>query len=166
MMTHPEAEILLHRYFEGTTSLDEETRLREYFRAGDVHPDLAELDPLFAYWDEAAKVMAPPALPLADTKQKRTAVRRRMPLRWLSTAAAAVMLLFVVGTWFNNSDSLMGSRTAQVEPKVIDWSKYEVTDPEEAYKVLRNALGTASAEMNRSARITVKEISAARSALK
>lgn len=163
MMTHLEAEILLHRYFEGTSSLNEEMRLREYFRAGDVHPDLAELDPLFAYWDEAAKVMAPPTLPQAAAKRKLTAGRRKMPLRWLSSAAAAALLLFAAGTWFNGP---LDTRTAQAETKTIDWSKYEVTDPEEAYKVLRNALGTASAEMNRSARITVKEISAVRSVLK
>lgn len=159
-MTHSEAEILLHRYFEGTTSLDEEAHLREYFRAGDVRPDLAELDPLFAYWDEAAKVMAPPV--------KRTAIRRRLSLRWLSAAAAAVLLLFAAGTWFNHQTDLTagGIAEAEVKTKAIDWSKYEVTDPEEAYKVLRTALSTASAEMNRSARITVKEISAARQVLK
>lgn len=157
-MTHSEAEILLHRYFEGTTSLDEVTRLREYFRAGDVHPDLAELDPLFAYWDEAANIVAPPV--------KKAPVRRRLPLRWLSAAAAAVLLLFAAGTWLNQQPSLTDFPIAAVEAKTIDWSKYEVTDPEEAYKVLRSALGTASAEMNRSARITVKEISAARKALR
>ena len=156
MMTHSEAEILLHRYFEGTTSLDEEARLREYFRAGDVRPDLAELDPLFAYWDEAANIMAPPV--------KKAAARRRLPLRWLSAAAAAVLLLFAAGNWFGQQPSLTDFPIAQA--KTIDWSKYEVTDPEEAYTVLRNALGTASAEMNRSARITVREISAARNALR
>lgn len=160
MMTHSEAEILLHRYFEGTTTLEEETRLREYFRAGDVHPDLAELDPLFAYWAEAANVMAPPV--------KKAAIRRRLPLRWLSAVAAAVLLLFAAGNWFNQQPDLTNFPIAQAETetRAIDWSKYEVTDPEEAYKVLRNALGTASAEMNRSARITVKEISAARQILK
>lgn len=157
MMTHSEAEILLHRYFEGTTSLNEEARLREYFRAGDVRPDLAELDPMFAYWDAAAKVTAPPA--------KRTAFRRRMPLRWLFAAAAAVLLFFAAGNWFNQQPGLTDFPIAAAETKTIDWSKYEVTDPEEAYKVLRNALGTASAELNRSARITVKEISAARRVL-
>ena len=158
MMTHSEAEILLHRYFEGTTSLNEEMNLREYFRAGDVHSDLAELNPMFAYWDKAAKVMAPPV--------KRTAMRRRMPLRWFSTAAAAILLLFAAGTWFNDLPSLTDVPIAEAKTKTIDWSKYEVTDPEEAYIVLRNALGTASAEMNRSARITIREISEARRILK
>jgi hypothetical protein len=162
MMTHSEAEILLHSYFEGTTSLEEETRLREYFRAGNVRADLAELDPLFAYWDEAANIVAPPV--------KKTAKRRRLPLRWLSAAAAAVLLLFAAGNWFNQQPGLtdfpIAQAVSETKAKTIDWSKYEVTDPEEAYKVLRNALGTASAEMNRSARITVKEISAARNALR
>ncbi|TXF89493.1 hypothetical protein FUA23_09810 [Neolewinella aurantiaca] len=158
MMTHSEAEILLYRYFEGETSLDEELRLREYFRAGDIRSDLAELDPMFAYWDEAAQIVAPPA--------KQTAIRRRIPVRRLSAAAAAAVLFFAVGSWFNQPAGLTNFPIAEAESTTIDWSKYEVTDPEEAYKVLRNALGTASAEMNRSARITVREISAARNALK
>ncbi len=62
--------------------------------------------------------------------------------------------------------SLTDVPIAEAKTKTIDWSKYEVTDPEEAYIVLRNALGTASAEMNRSARITIREISEARRILK
>ena len=146
MMTHSEAEILLHRYFEGTTSLNEEMNLREYFRAGDVHPDLAELNPMFAYWDKAAKVMAPPV--------KRTAMRRRMPLRWFSTAAAAILLLFAAGTWFNYLPSLTDVPIAQAKTTTIAWSKYEFTDPAEAYIILRHALAPASAEMTRSPRLT------------
>ena len=158
MLTHTEAEKLLHRYFEGNTTLKEEAELRAYFRAGEVRADLAELDPLFAYWEAAAKMKAPSV--------KNGAVRRRLPLRWLSAAAVAVLLLFAAGNWFGQQPGLAEIPIAEAEKTTIDWSKYEVTDPEEAYKVLRNALGTASAEMNRSARLTAKEISAARRMLK
>jgi len=43
-MDHSTAEQLLHRYFEGNTTLEEEARLRDYFRGDDVHPDLKAYD--------------------------------------------------------------------------------------------------------------------------
>lgn len=156
-MDHITAEQLLHRYFEGDTTLEEEARLREYFRGDDVHPELKAYDPMFAYWEEAARITAPPLV-------KKEAVRRRLPVRWLTTAAAAATLLFA-------ADSLMDVEPAIndfpiAEAKTIDWSKYEVTDPEEAYLVLRGALKTASTELNRGPRITLRELGELRKVLR
>lgn len=149
MMDHITAEQLLHSYFEGNTTLEEEARLRDYFRGDDVHPDLKAYDPMFAYWEEAAKITAPPVI-------KRQAVRRRLPIRWLTTVAAACTLLFAANQWLEPGPELTDFPIA--EAKTIDWSKYEVTDPEEAYLVLRGALKTASTELNRGPRITVREL--------
>jgi len=155
MMDHSTAEQLLHRYFEGNTTLEEEARLRDYFRGDDVHPDLKAYDPMFAYWEEAAQITAPPVV-------KQTAVRRRLPVRWLATAAAAVLLLFAANQWLKPIPDPTG--IAEAEP--IDWSKYEVTDPEEAYLVLRGALKTASTELNRAPGITIRELGELRKVLK
>lgn len=148
-MDHLTAEQLLHRYFEGHTTLEEEACLRDYFRGDDVHPDLRAYDPMFAYWEEAAKVTAPLVL-------KKKAVRRRLPVRWLTSAAAACTLLFAANQWLDPSPDLTDFPLA--EAKAIDWSRYEVTDPEEAYLVLRGALKTASTELNRAPGITVREL--------
>ncbi len=151
-MTHTTAKHLLDRYFLGETTLEEEQQLRAYFRAGDVHPDLAIYPPLFTYWDEAAEITAPVRI---------RPVRRRFPVRWLSVAAAAAMLLFGLNTWFAPATVINGGfpiAEAQAQPAPIDWSKYEVTDPEEAYLILRGALKTASTELNRGTRITLREL--------
>jgi len=148
MTDHTTAEQLLHRYFEGNTTLDEEAELRDYFRGEDVHPALKAYDPMFRYWATAAGVTAPPA-------KHRAAVQRRLPLRWLTTVAAACLLLFV-HNWMELEPEITGFPVAATVP--IDWSKYEVTDPEEAYLVLRDALKTASTELNRGPRMTIREL--------
>lgn len=43
---------LLNRYFEGETSVEEETRLRALFASGEIPPQWEAYRPLFAYWRE------------------------------------------------------------------------------------------------------------------
>lgn len=156
-MTHTTAKKLLDRYFLGETSLEEEQQLRAYFRAGDIHPELAAYPPLFSYWEQAGQIVAP--------QQRRTAIRRRLPVRWLAAVAAAVLLLFSLHSWFDQQQpDLTSFPIAEAQP--IDWSKYEVTDPEEAYRILRGALTTASAEINRGPKITIRELGEVRRMLK
>jgi len=147
-MTHTTAKTLLDRYFLGETSLEEEQQLRAYFRDGDIHPELAAYPPLFSYWEQASEIVAP--------KVQRPAIQRRLPVRWLSAAAAAVVLMFSINTWFDPPTDVTASTIPEAQP--IDWSKYEVTDPEEAYRILRGALKTASSEINRGPKITIQEL--------
>ena len=147
-MTHATAKALLEKYFVGETSLSEETLLRDYFRAGDIHPDIRVYKDLFAYWDDAAKIKAP-------------ARRRSLPIRWLSAAAAAVLLLFAVNLWVAPNPEPELSELVITETKTVDWSKYEITDEKEAYQVLRAALKTASTSMNSSTKGLIHEVSEA-----
>jgi len=147
-MTHAHAKALLEKYFVGETSLPEEASLRDYFRAGDIHPEIIEYKDLFAYWDAAGEIKAP-------------ARQRRLPIRWISAAAAAVLLLFAVNLWVAPPPEPELSGLVMTETKVVDWSKYEVTDEKEAYKILRAALKTASTSMNSSAKGVIQEVSEA-----
>lgn len=156
-MTHTTAKLLLERYFLCETTPEEEAQLRAYFRAGDIHPDLAAYPPMFAYWDASGSITAPAG--------QRPAAQRRLPGRWLAAAAAAAALVFGLSTWFNYQPELTGGfPVAAAQP--IDWSKYEVTDPEEAYRILRGALKTASTELNRAPRLTLEEIGEVRKLMK
>jgi hypothetical protein len=147
-MTHTTAKILLDRYFLGETSLEEEQQLRAYFKDGDIHPELAAYPPLFSYWEQAGDIVAP--------KIKRSAVRRKLSVRWLTAAAASAVLLLSLNTWVGPTNAHDPSVIADAQP--IDWSKYEVTDPEEAVRILHGALKTASTEINRGPTITIKEL--------
>ena len=154
-MTVNNANESLERYFAGETSLAEEADLRAYFTGGDVHPTLVQYAPLFAYWDLAATAKPP----------LKTKPRRHLG-RWLSTAAAAVLLLFAANTWLHQQPEINDNGFPIAQAKTIDWSKYEVTDEKEAYRVLRAALKTASTELNRAPGAAIREIREVRSALR
>ncbi|MEM1357390.1 MAG: hypothetical protein AAGF89_04285 [Bacteroidota bacterium] len=159
-MTTEQVNELLERYFAGETSLAEEKQLRTYFLTEELSTEHEQYLPLFAYWDLAAQA-AP------STK----VVRRRLSLRWLS-AAAAVMLLLVANSWFKVQPDLSGDfpmfaeAVEAKEPKTVDWSKYEVTDKEEAIRILHAVLKTTSAELNRVPAVAIKNMNQVRSALK
>lgn len=146
-LTDAEAEVLLHRYFAAETSLAEEERLRAYFRSGQVPDHLRGYDPLFGYWDLR--------------RARRSARRRSLPRRALAAAGAAAAILagvlFLPGPGQPPAPAPTAAATT-----TIDWSKYEVTDPNEAYRVLRGALGTASEQLRRGPAITVRQLRAAK----
>ena len=139
-------EDLLERYFAGHTTLAEEQELRRRFRGGGVPDHLAELDPLFAYWDAAARPV-------------RRAHPRRRPARWLTTAAA-VALLLVAARWWTAADpvALNDFPLAEAAAAPVDWTAHEVTDPTEALRLLRGALNTASTGLNHSGTVTLQRL--------
>ena len=140
---------LLERYFAGETTLAEEKQLRAYFRSGNLEPEHAGYAPLFAYWDEAATVRAPPARPMTPTTRLR-------PLRWALSAAAAVLLLLLANAWCNRQPERLAGPYAETSfpmkttpaPASIDWSRFEVSADETGYRALRGALRTASTALN------------------
>lgn len=156
MLTHQQAERLLHRYFLAETTLAEEEQLRDYFRAGDVAPELVELDPMFGFWEAARgehKVAA----------RMRRLSRRRLAKQLISAVAAAAVLVLMLTTWMHYQAPAPVTIAASTP---IDWSKHEVTDPEEAYLVLRKALKTSSSQLNRSTRLTIRGIKQAEGLLR
>lgn len=158
-MTTDQVNELLERYFAGETSLAEEATLRTYFLKEEVAPEHEQYTPLFAYWD------------LAATAGKSTkVVRRRLPLRWLSTAAAAVILLLVTNSWFEQKPELgsftMAESVTVKEATTVDWSKHEVTNQEDAIRILHAVLKTTSAELNGAPVSAIQEIRKVRQALK
>ncbi|MBT8183249.1 MAG: hypothetical protein KJN76_00295 [Eudoraea sp.] len=84
-------EKLLEKYFEATTSADEEKRLREYFAGEEVAPKLAQYQPIFAYFSEAKEERFTRQVPLKP---------RRNYYKWLSIAAVAVIAF---GIYFGNA---------------------------------------------------------------
>ncbi|MEI6684349.1 MAG: hypothetical protein WCO44_17115 [Bacteroidota bacterium] len=54
-MNTREIEVLLAKFYEGETSLQEEKMLREYFRGGAVAPNLKSHQPMFAFFEDERK---------------------------------------------------------------------------------------------------------------
>ncbi len=152
-MDNRNINLLLDRYFEGQTTLEEEARLRAYFTGPNVEPELELYRPLFAGQIKMRRA-APPA-DFEDTFWKEARHRSKPPRRlglWAAAVAASI-LLTLSGWWW--AWSIPSSADVQAS---IDWSQYEVQSPEVAYLITRGALERASDELNSSAKRTAREV--------
>lgn len=135
---------LLDRYFAGDTTLEEEKQLRAHLRTAELSPEWAPYQTYFRLLDEAAEQRAPLRL-------------RQLPPRapqrsWWRYLAAAAVLLLVAAAWWRWA--LPGGTSSLPAPAAqpvaaIDWSKYELETPEEAFRITREALREVASELDR-----------------
>lgn len=100
-MTTQEVERLLQRFMDGTSTLEEEAQLAEFFRTHEVAGEWATYKDMFALFDEG-KVEV-------EEKQKSTA--------WWKYAgiAAAIALLLGLGFYFNSQNDEKPNLIAQTD---------------------------------------------------
>ena len=151
---------LLDRYFEGKTTLEEETQLRRAFQQKELPEDLLPFRPLFQYFEQERDAQLDQSfeqrlLEQIDEKPATspTAILRRLPTqRWAVGIAAAVML--ALGLFWLYQPA--GFQTRE-DATAINWSKYEVEDPEEAFRITQSALLQASQELNQGTKVAAEE---------
>ena len=146
-MNHAQANELIERYFAGETSLEEEARLKAYFRTDTVAPELRRYAPLFRYWDEEATILAP-----ARPKGRRKHLYRRL----LAVAAALLLLVTVQFVHQRQAPKISTFPVAQREP--VDWSRHEITDEKEALRFLKTVLKSTSENLTKAPEITIREL--------
>lgn len=137
-MEDPRVKQLLDKYWDGTTTLAEESDLRSYFASEQVSPAFDSFRPLFQFFSEEGTVqMGDIAPPEAKNEIGQTRVRS---MRWLMHAAAAVLFLF--GLFF------IGKKSVSTQP---DLYAYEDTyeNPELAYAEFKRAMYLVSSKMNK-----------------
>ncbi|RDY61256.1 hypothetical protein [Flagellimonas nanhaiensis] len=83
-------EKLLEKYFEATTTVEEEKMLREYFSQEDVATHLEQYRPMFNYFSMAKEERYTKQVPLKPRKDF---------YKWVSIAAVAVLSF---GIYFGN----------------------------------------------------------------
>lgn len=120
--------LLLDRYFEGETTLEEEKTLAAYFASADVADDLLPYRPMFGYFAEARE-MEPERTMVLPVKRNR--------MRWIP-AAASVVLLLGAGTfaYFHYEET----------PRSQELGTYD--DPEVAFQETQKALKMLSHHVN------------------
>lgn len=89
-------EKLLEKYFEATTTVEEEEALKRYFSQEKVEAHLGHYTPMFRYFSKAKEERFTKQVPLA---QKGDGSSKNL-YRWLSVAAAALLML---GIYFGKS---------------------------------------------------------------
>lgn len=83
-------ERLLGKYFDATTTVAEEQRLRTYFSQEEVAPHLQQYSSIFAYFSTAREERYTGQVPLTT---------RKSYSKWISVAAVAVLIF---GIYFGN----------------------------------------------------------------
>ena len=86
-------KILLDAYFEGTTSLEEEKTLQDYFNNETVADDLVQYQPIFVGLKTAKAERTSRAFKLPESKPKTFKA-------WWYSAAAILVVAFGVGSFY------------------------------------------------------------------
>lgn len=136
MTKKKDIEILLEKYFEGTTSGQEEQILRTYFTGSEVSEDLAVYQPIFSYLDAEIKNCS-----TAKPHPRYISLKR---FAWSAVAAIFLLMLgFTAYYRFNNttgdgsyviingekfSDVRLAQQQAQKAFEDVSFSKDEITD--------------------------------------
>jgi len=156
-----EIRTLLEKYFLAETTLDEEKVIGEYFRSGEVDPDLLPYASFFEYIEEEKQVSP------GDDFEKRILEKVGLevaPVRRLrfGYAAAAAVLLCVSSLFLAvqlSSRSGDGGKVTVPRGLVSATIKDTYDDPEKALAAVRHALLVASTHMNEGKNITQKNMS-------
>lgn len=106
-MKNSDIKILLEKYFEGETSLQEEKILRHYFLYKNVAADLVEYKVLFTAFQQENRIILDETNNDLFTAKKET---RIISLNKSTAWAVAASVLFLIGSWF-----VYNKQTTQVE---------------------------------------------------
>ena len=137
---------LLDKYFAGTTTLQEESILRDYFNGNEVAESHLPYQPLFQYF---AKEKAQNVENYFDQKvvKKFESTGKVLKMRRMrnNVLRIAAVFLLLMATWFVMQNSLMKPQKTMEER----WAEKEIKDPEKAYETTKAALLFASSKFNR-----------------
>ena len=103
-----------------------------------------------------------PGAPLADPPHPTPRRLRRLrltPLRLAAAAAAALLVAVALGLLLGDATPADAPVVAEVAAApAVDWSRYEVTDSDEAARVTRIALAKVSTRLAHGSRIASREV--------
>ena len=90
--SHQQIEVLLDKFMDGQTTVEEEVLLADYFHSGDVPAEWEDYRAMFDYFDHDMEGDLVPA------EQPRPSLTRLMGRRWWGIAAAACITAAIVAT--------------------------------------------------------------------
>ena len=141
-MAFSKLRILLDKYYNGETSLQEEKEIRRLLKKTGDDPAFEIERQMFDVFEKVGESSKPPAdleeaiMDSLETKwRQEDAARFRQPIRWIGGIAASLLLAFFV---------FQGLEYQPVKPKLVD--TYQ--DEERAYKATKNVLKFVSQSMN------------------
>lgn len=137
---------LLDRYWDGTSTLEEEEALRSFFsrEIADLPADLKEAQPLFSYFAAEAEIPMPvfPDIEIAVTQTPARPVKQLVWQHWMKYAA---MFLVAVGIGY----AVRQAQIRQQQVMVAMAQEDTFDDPEKAFAVTQKALQLLSRNLNK-----------------
>lgn len=151
---------LIEKYFNGETSLSEETFLRNYFNSGNVAEDLKQYEPLFQYFEaeQSASLTDSFDEKLFEKLESGAKVVQLRSKRFVYLRVAAAVV-FLVASFFMFKNIETTTSTIPAESTAINWEKYEPETTEEAYEETRKALKLLAMKLNKGSKKAAKEVS-------
>lgn len=134
---------LLDKYWEGETSVQEETQLKRYFNGANVADELKQFQSLFTYFEQSGQQTSKQNFDHLDT----TAARSLIPQRLM--VAASILLLVVAGFTYNFTET-------PVEDPALMADTYK--DPKVAYEEAKAALMLISTKLNKGINKTTETV--------
>lgn len=150
-MEYQQIRTLLDRYFEGETTLADERLLREYFSEPEIDERLQKYAPLFQVLVQEKQIRLDERKAEELRPQSITPTLRIHYRQWMARAAAVLLVLATL--WWFYSPAPVEVQTAEV-----DWSKYEITDEEEALRITQGALFQVSRSLNDGAKAAAGQV--------
>jgi hypothetical protein len=138
-MNSIEIKRLLERYYEASSSSEEETILREYFNGGNIPHDLEKDMEIFRYFIKSAEIPEPSPdfekriISAIDYEEKHAVVTRKRRFYSILSGIAAGMLIFAGSLNF-----------FRVRSEAVD----TYSDPQIAYEVTMKILYQVSSQLN------------------
>lgn len=137
---------LLDRYWDGTSTLEEEEALRSFFSRdiSNLPTDLKEAQPLFRYF-AAEKDIPMPVFPDTEIAVAQTPERPVRQMIWQHWMKYAAVLLVAVGIGYAARQA--ASRQDRIMASLSEQDTYD--DPEKAFAVTQKALQLLSRNLNK-----------------
>ena len=120
---------LLIKYWDGTSTLDEEEQLKNYFNSEHVDNDHKSLVPLFLHYVRESEMTTDFVPDLSFTKDKNDAKVRYLMPKIIGIAASLLLLFTVTYQPFNIKETSYNNKYTEVE------------NPDEALAIAIEALG-------------------------
>ncbi|MFK7796391.1 MAG: hypothetical protein AB8E82_02980 [Aureispira sp.] len=146
-MDYPTIKKLVDKYWEGTTSLEEEQQLRAYFNGKQVDKRLKSVQPLFVFFKQEQEKKSQRSLRFLE-------VVRQRPKRMWSLVAASVAILITAAAWLYQQQHLPQPSNLAVQETSLHKDTYK--DPEQAFQEAKQALMLVSKGLNKGVKTTRK----------
>lgn len=159
-MNFSEIEALLNKYFEGTTSLEEEQELKAYFNQETAHidPEFQPYQDLFKFFNAEGKEVLGPEFEsalLAKIQTKAQKEFRISPLFSKTLMRVAAVIFLAMASWWIAPFFYTNST---VQAQTIDWSRYEPETVEEAFEISKKAFRKVAKEIKSGAKTAANEL--------